>query len=604
MGVLGLWSILKECEQEVSLNTFRGRKLAIDASIWICQLQHINQKSTNEMQILEGFYRKILHLMYYSIEPIIVFDSINFNLKHKERMKRYNNRKLQESKIIKKKAKRILNQQLARGICIPQLISLSEDRVPKDRLSEDRLLEDRLSEDRLPKDRIPKDRISEDRILKNRIPKNRLLKDTVISVDSSDSSDIAVYKQSEGNQLKAVQYCNELAKRTKSDRIKAYDLSNRLAINSGLFLGVNPAVNEPLTSDSDVAIVEPNRFVIPNLNDIKFRKQFEELNIIEEQRIEPNFNFSVTDTHSDLHQYPVNHYRDSLLNYTSNLGNHKMLSPSSPPTHDPSLAYQPEIIHLITELLDLLGVAYAFSPTDAEAQCAYLSQINQVFGVITEDSDAFLYGATSVIRGYSATKAIVRVTFMSNIKQHLGLDRASLILLSLILGCDFNEGVSKVGRVMALKILTLYRPLQECTDEEKILSTLSNWTHHKVPSIDYDDEHVKAIHQRVLKQLKVHFKHIGIPSGTFSIKVIQNFLYPQVADVKETNGQVQWDQLSQFINKNFGFTSKQLLDYTETLRKRNTNCIMHTKLVVPKLRINHDKYSDLRYCLQLSQQTT
>jgi DNA excision repair protein ERCC-5 len=40
------------------------------------------------------------------------------------------------------------------------------------------------------------------------------------------------------------------------------------------------------------------------------------------------------------------------------------------------------------------------SPGEAEAQCAFLEMNNLVDGVLTEDSDVFLFGARSVFRNF------------------------------------------------------------------------------------------------------------------------------------------------------------------------------------------------------------
>jgi DNA excision repair protein ERCC-5 len=49
-------------------------------------------------------------------------------------------------------------------------------------------------------------------------------------------------------------------------------------------------------------------------------------------------------------------------------------------------------------LLSLFGIPYIISPSEAEAQCAYLKATKLVDGIITDDSDVFLFGGDCVYK--------------------------------------------------------------------------------------------------------------------------------------------------------------------------------------------------------------
>nr|XP_042897559.1 flap endonuclease GEN isoform X2 [Parasteatoda tepidariorum]XP_042897560.1 flap endonuclease GEN isoform X2 [Parasteatoda tepidariorum]XP_042897561.1 flap endonuclease GEN isoform X2 [Parasteatoda tepidariorum] len=113
------------------------------------------------------------------------------------------------------------------------------------------------------------------------------------------------------------------------------------------------------------------------------------------------------------------------------------------------------------DLLQILGVPCLKSCGEAEAFCAFLCLQGIVDGVITEDSDAFLYGADSVFREFTIdpTDPHVNLYSLSSAKNKLILSRRNLIGLALLLGCDYVKGVPGIGKDSALKLL---HELQDC----------------------------------------------------------------------------------------------------------------------------------------------
>ncbi|KEP53629.1 flap structure-specific endonuclease [Rhizoctonia solani 123E] len=138
----------------------------------------------------------------------------------------------------------------------------------------------------------------------------------------------------------------------------------------------------------------------------------------------------------------------------------------------------------IQVLLRLFGVPFVNAPMEAEAQCAFLAQRGLVEGVITDDSDVFLFGAGRVYRNMFNQSKVVECFLSADLERELGLDRETLISLAYLLGSDYTEGLSGVGPVVAMEIMkefpgdtgltefrTWWRKIQVGKDTQADLST-------------------------------------------------------------------------------------------------------------------------------------
>ncbi|XP_035224511.1 flap endonuclease GEN-like isoform X2 [Stegodyphus dumicola] len=78
-----------------------------------------------------------------------------------------------------------------------------------------------------------------------------------------------------------------------------------------------------------------------------------------------------------------------------------------------------------------------------------------VDGVITEDNDAFLYGANVVFRDFSIdpNDSHVNLYRLNSSRNKLHLNQRKLVALALLLGCDYFKGVPGIGKDAAVKLL-------------------------------------------------------------------------------------------------------------------------------------------------------
>jgi DNA excision repair protein ERCC-5 len=116
-----------------------------------------------------------------------------------------------------------------------------------------------------------------------------------------------------------------------------------------------------------------------------------------------------------------------------------------------------EVTHImITEcqqLLRLFGLPYVTAPMEAEAQCAELVQLGLVDGIVTDDSDCFLFGGTRIYKNFFNQAKFVECYLASDFEKEFDLTRQKMIDVAHLLGSDYTEGLTGVGPVTALEIL-------------------------------------------------------------------------------------------------------------------------------------------------------
>ena len=104
-------------------------------------------------------------------------------------------------------------------------------------------------------------------------------------------------------------------------------------------------------------------------------------------------------------------------------------------------------------MLRLFGIPYITAPMEAEAQCAELVSLKLVDGIITDDSDVFLFGGQRVYKNMFNQSKTVEGFALADLTRDLGLDQDALIRLAYLLGSDYVEGLPGVGPVVAMELL-------------------------------------------------------------------------------------------------------------------------------------------------------
>jgi len=106
------------------------------------------------------------------------------------------------------------------------------------------------------------------------------------------------------------------------------------------------------------------------------------------------------------------------------------------------------------QLLTHFGLPYITAPMEAEAQCAELVHLRLVDGIVTDDSDIFLFGGTRVYKNMFNAAKYVECYLASDLEREFDLSRNKMIAIAHLLGSDYTEGLPGVGPVTALEILS------------------------------------------------------------------------------------------------------------------------------------------------------
>ncbi|KAL1957610.1 hypothetical protein VTO42DRAFT_5721 [Malbranchea cinnamomea] len=177
-----------------------------------------------------------------------------------------------------------------------------------------------------------------------------------------------------------------------------------------------------------------------------------------------------------------------------------------------------EVSHIMVtecqELLRLFGLPYITAPMEAEAQCAELVSLGLVDGVVTDDSDIFLFGGTRVYKNMFNQAKYVECYLASDLEKEYALDRQKLIRFAHLLGSDYTEGIPGVGPVTALEILTEFSTLEEFRD----------WWTQVQKGVEIPDD----AHSTFRKKFKKKATKLFLPPSFPDKRVDMAYLHPEV----------------------------------------------------------------------------
>ncbi|TLS23866.1 hypothetical protein PpBr36_08992 [Pyricularia pennisetigena] len=201
------------------------------------------------------------------------------------------------------------------------------------------------------------------------------------------------------------------------------------------------------------------------------------------------------------------------------------------------------------QLLRLFGIPYVTAPMEAEAQCAELVRLGLVDGIVTDDSDTFLFGGTRVYKNMFNGNKFVECYLASDLEKELSLSRENLISLAQLLGSDYTDGLPGVGPVTAVEILSEFPGPDG-------LSRFAEWWRQVQSSLNVSTDGWSSF---LRKFRKSQATRLFLPPGFPSPAVPEAYLKPEVDSDPEP---FQWGApdlsgLRDFLMATIGWTQER-----------------------------------------------
>lgn len=207
-----------------------------------------------------------------------------------------------------------------------------------------------------------------------------------------------------------------------------------------------------------------------------------------------------------------------------------------------------DIIDETKKIIDAFGIPIIQAPSEAEAQASHMVKRGDVFAVATQDADALMFGCPRVIKNLSLVgkhKKANKLEYqtykpeiieLSEVLNNVGIDQEQLILLSILVGTDFDPGgIKGIGPKNALKIV------KEYVSKEKVVEAVKD-------KLEFDFDEV----YNTIKNIPV--------TDDYEL----NWNTPNIDKIKEVLVEEH-----NFSEERVQKTLDQLNDYTETKKQKS-----------------------------------
>jgi len=132
-----------------------------------------------------------------------------------------------------------------------------------------------------------------------------------------------------------------------------------------------------------------------------------------------------------------------------------------------------EMIVSSKKLLEIMGIPWVQAKSEGEMQCAHMCKKGDVWASASQDYDSILVGSPRLIRNLSISgrRKVPRkedyveikpeIIEMDKVLQELGITKEQLVIVGILTGTDYAEGVMGVGPKTALKLVAQHKTLEK-----------------------------------------------------------------------------------------------------------------------------------------------
>lgn len=515
MGIKGLWSLLEPFAEPASIDRWRGRRVAIDASVWIVQMRSVARRDTvlqtgsgmteaETTRVLEGFLGRILKLWWYDITPVFVFDGPAPAAKHREQARRARQRERAEGERLTRVALHVLRAQLGGdgGEHEPHLRAALKRR--RERHADGNDGDSSSSEGDAVGEMGEEERaiaIANARAMRQwaREQAEALAREEVSgsALDASAEAFIAV----ESSRLTERRQREELA---RGNMLQAHTFG---AVTGTAFLGARDALSTRPQALALPPVTESSMSARPAALHPSARSlgAFDAAPLLAHRTAKdgPAIHRGATLSSAAVHSLETTPsdsparsvvYLDSSVEATPAKGVGLMCAGAGngtagvplrftppaplPPREADAARELPLDLADVGALLDRLEIEYMVAPAEADEQCAYLCDpaVGFVDAVFTEDSDIVARGAACVLRGFFGANAGGVMQYRRERLERGGLTPDVMKALALLLGCDYCAGVSGLGGLRAVRVVASLWQRGLCANGDPIGGANAVWT--------------------------------------------------------------------------------------------------------------------------------